>query len=166
MIYRCGSLVVTIAYLRLFSLIPFFILLLELGLVSWIRFRRFIYRKIFIAQIMISNIGVLNSYAFLMDKEEEDEEDISKFIVRSSVIAFIHHTILIVIIMVIGYLNPDFFVPELILKPSDQKFYIALSSIIVIGAMSLAINIYWFKSYGTTNSEPTPTQAFDNEIVL
>ena len=43
----------------------------------------------------MSNIGVLNSYAFLMEKESEDEEDINKFISRSSVIAFIHHSIVI-----------------------------------------------------------------------
>ena len=114
----------------------------------------------------MSNIGVLNSYAFLMEKESEDEEDINKFISRSSVIAFMHHSIVIVIIMVIGYLRPDFFTSTLILKPSDQQFYYVLSSVIAIGAVSLAINLCCFHSHGAAHLPLTQTQSIDNEIEL
>ena len=114
----------------------------------------------------MSNIGVLNSYAFLMEKELEDEEEINKFIARSSVIAFIHHSIMIVIIMVIGHLHPDFFTSTLVLKPLDRQFYLVLSSIIVIGAMSLAINLCCFHLYGVAHSTLMRTQSINNEIEL
>ena len=114
----------------------------------------------------MSNIGVLNSYAFLMEKESEDEEDINKFISRSSVIAFIHHSIVIVIIMVIGYIHPDFFTSTLILKPLDPLFYYVLSSVIAIGAMSLAINLCCFHLHGEAQSPSTRPQSINNEIEL
>ena len=166
MIFRCGSLVVTMAYLRSYSFIPIAILLFELGWVSWIRFRKFVYKKIFIAQIIMSNIGVLNSYAFLMEKESEDEKDINKFIARSSVLAFVHHSIVIVIIMVMGYLHSDLFTSTLILKPSDPQFYYVLSSVIAIGAMSLAINLCCFHLHGAAHLPSTRAQSINNEIEL
>ena len=110
-IFRTGSLVVTIAYLRIYSIIPILILVIELGRVSWKRFRKLNDRDSTF-QVTISNLGVLNSYAFVMGarpfrNEDEDEEDVNNFIVRSSVVTFVHHSIVIGVIMTIGYFYPS-----------------------------------------------------------
>jgi len=44
----------------------------------------------------------------------------------------------IAIIMVVGYVQPGFFISALILKPEDEAFYMVLGCLIVMGAFSLA----------------------------
>merc|ERR1712038_136382 len=95
-IFRIGSLVVTMAYLRIYSIIPIFILLIELGCVSWMRFKKIEnenWAMQFTAQVIISNVGVLNSYAFSQNHvDEKDDESIKRFVIQSTLITFIHHT--------------------------------------------------------------------------
>lgn len=99
-IFRTGSLVIAMAYLRIYSIIPMFLLMIELGWISWIRFKKFNRRELamqYTAQIMISNVSVLNSYAFGMDIDDhEDAYTVTNFIVQSSVITFVHHSIVLV----------------------------------------------------------------------
>ena len=143
--FRTGSLAVTIAYLRVLSPIPIFILLLELGWLSWNRFRKLNKMSkvlMFVPQLLMSNMGVLNIYPFGMDQEyDEKDEDVKKFIILSTLVTFIHHTIVIVIIMIIGYVQPDYFISALIFTPRKEWFYILTGSLIGIGALNLAISV-------------------------
>ena len=141
-IFRIGSLVATMAYLRMYSIIPISFLLIELALLAWIRYPSYDelkYRIANVIQLTISNIGVFNSYAFLTS--HEDDDDMDKFVVRSNFLTFLHHTTVIGIIIAIGHYQPNFFIKNLIIKPEDAEFHMGLEILIAIGAVSLVINL-------------------------
>ena len=149
-VFRVGSMVVTMAYLRWFSIIPITLLLVEMICVSWIRYDKLGDKEEvmrYVTQLTMSNVGVFNAYSFGQEPEDkEEEEDINNFIVRSNITTFFHHTIVISIIMVVGCFHPSFVLPVLILKPEDGTFYMVLAGIIGMGALSLTINlcrVYW-----------------------
>ena len=147
-VFRVGSMVVTMAYLRFYSIIPISLLLIEMAFVGWVRFRKMWKtsdRREYVATLTMSNVGVFNAYSPFQGQEwdwdDENEEDINNFIVRSNITTFIHHTIVISIIMGVGFFQPSFFLPALILKPEDGTFYMVLGGIIGMGALSLTINL-------------------------
>ena len=150
-IFRTGSLVVAMAYLRLFSIIPICILLLELGWMSWIRFRKLSDKKKiikYVLQLAISNVGVMNSYAFDQGSDEgnsveEDGDDIKKFIVRSALVTCFHHITTLVIIMVIGYVQPEFFVATLIITPTKGGFYTLMGTLIGMGGLCIIVTLFY-----------------------
>ena len=89
----------------------------------------------------MSNVGVLNSYAFDQGSDEENsvEEDvgnIKKFIVRSTLVTCFHHIITLVSIMLLGYFQPEFFVSTLIFTPTKGKFYTLIGGLIGMGGLS------------------------------
>ena len=170
-VFRAGSLVVTIAYLRIYSIIPIFILLIELGWVSWKRFEKLSYRgwaMQYTAQLMISNVGVLNSYAFSqVSTDKEDEESIKRFVVQSTLITFIHHTSILVIMMVIGYTQPpESFITTLIVEPGSEDFYLMIGCVIAIGVLSLAINLCYFKWDEISKCCKTKTESVDKDAPI
>ena len=154
-IFRIGSLAVAMSYLRLYSIIPISILLLELGWISWNRIRKLSNKEraiILVPQLMASNLGVLNSYAFDQGcgsgygKEDEKEEDIKKFVIRSTWITFFHHSIVLAIIMVIGYFQPEFFVSSLRFTPTKGWFFSLVGFLLGMGVLSLTITmcyVFW-----------------------
>jgi len=99
--------------------------------------------------LMMSNLGVLNSYKFdpyEENYEEQDDDDIKKFIIGSSIFTTLHHCIVLAIIIVIGLIQPDFFVSTLIITPSNKSFYIMIDSLVGIGIFSLIVTlcyVYW-----------------------
>ena len=147
-IFRTGSLVVTMAYLRYYSIIPIFVLFIELGVVSCSRFSD--HMDHYAGPLMISNVGVLNTYAFTQEGEgrlcgDSEDEYIKRFVVQSSLITFIHHTSILVIILVIGYFQPqEFFISTLTITPGSLSFYLMMGGLIGIGALSLVINLFYF----------------------
>ena len=172
-VFRTGSLVVAMAYLRIYSIIPIFILLLELGWVSWMRFKKLNDREAamtYTAQIMINNVGVLNSYAFVQggdDFDDEDEESNKRFVVQSTLITFIHHTSILVIIMFIGYIQlPDFFISTLIFEPGSEELYLLIGCVIAIGVLSLTINLCYFKWDEISKCSLTKTKSVDQDAPI
>ena len=148
------------AYLRFYSIIPISILLIELGWVSWKRFKKSKNTSSnaslrnrnkalkYTAQIAISNVCVLNSYAFGQMNENvvEDEKSIDRFLVQSTLTAFTHHSFILVIIMVIAFIQPpDFFISTLIVEPGSEDFYLMIGGLMGIGLLSLTINLCYFK---------------------
>ena len=158
------------AYLRLYSVIPIFILLIELGWVSWMRFRKSNLKnpKKFTAQIMISNIVVLNSYAFgQIDDRFEDEKSIKRFVLLSTLITFAHHASILAIIMVIGYIQPpEFFISTLKIEAGSEDFNLMLGGLIGVGILSLAINLCYFNWDKVSKCCSTKTESIDEEVPI
>ena len=156
------------AYLRNYSIIPIFILLIELGWISWMRFRPLIeinhrdWAMQYTAQIMLSNVGVLNTYAFGQNNTRsrdycEDEEHVKRFGVQSTLITFTHHTSILVMI---GYIQPpEFFISTLAIKAGSEDFYLMIGSLIGIGVLSLVINLFYFKWNETCKCCPTKPES-------
>ena len=158
LIFRVTSLTLTIAYLRIWATIPIGVLLLELFIISYIRYikveeksRRFA----FVYFAALSNVGVLNVNSFGElngDKEDhKDDKDGRRFIRRSSIITFIHHSIVLSVILVLSQINPEFFTEGkrkcIILKPSlengdpNPNFFWTISVTILIGFQGMMLSL-------------------------
>ena len=169
-IFRTGSLVVTMVYLRSYAIISISLLLIEIGYVSWTRFRKSQYRISalqYTSQITISNIGVPNSYAFAqcdISRDDEEDETVITFLIQSMLLTFFHHSIVLVLIMVIGYVQPPgFFSSDLVIKPGGKQFFIMVGSIIGVGMLGLGISLcrlYRSKIFDCFSSK---TESLDQE---
>lgn len=146
-IFRIGSLVVTMAYLSWLSIAPITLLVLELAFIAWLRCRMLKDRKealVNTAHLILGNIGVLNSFAFcgIENHEREEDDNVKKFVVRSSVITFLHHTTVIITIILIGCYEPNAFEQSLIVKPENERFFWLLGVLILIGIYNLTVILY------------------------
>ena len=153
-IFRVGSLVVTMAYLRWFSVIPLALLFLELVLVAWLRCRVLKDKKealVNVAHLTLGNIGVLNAFAFenLENRRRENDKHVKNFVVRSSVITFLHHTTVIIVIIFIGCYKPNLFHQNLIIRPYNdnenkynERFFWLLGGLLSMGIYSLTVILY------------------------
>ena len=150
-IFRTGSLVITMVYLRYYAIIPILILLFELGWISWIRYRKWSEMSDalkYAFQLMMYNLGVLCFYVIGQWNLSEEEEDIKNFTIRSTLVTFFHHITVMVIIMIIGFVQPDFFIPAVVFTPAKGWFYPLIGSVIGMGVFSLIVTlcyVYWKK---------------------
>ena len=150
-IFKVASLVLTMACLRVYAIIPIALMVSELILISWIRVKnnKEWHKKILVGCCLVfSNIGVVNSYTLFnneVEKKERDEEIIN-FVRRSSIITFIHHLTALILIMVIGWNYPDTFEhwtsPNFLLSPCETYFYFVFTVVILIGVYSLTVVLY------------------------
>ena len=154
-IFKVASIVLCMACLRIYSIIPIALMIAELILISWIRVKNKKdwngFQKFAVGfYLVISNIGVVNSYTFfnVLDEKEDKERDdeIINFVRRSSIISFIHHVTTLILIMVIGLNYPDTFEhwtsPKFLLSPCEPHFYYAFTIVILIGVYSLTVVLY------------------------
>ena len=153
-IFRIGSLCLTMAYLRYYSLIPIAVLFFTQTIITWTRCKKIEYddtgeaiKQIF--QLVVCNVGVVNAYS--LDQTiltvKEDDDNVVKFIRHSSIVVFLHHSIMLVIIMIIGHFFPhtsehwssecDF--P---LKPGTQAFFWIFGAVLFMGFYSLTAIMY------------------------
>ena len=102
-IFRIGSLCLTMAYLRYFSLIPIAILVVVQSLITWKRCKKLkntrndtqesLYQTV---QLVVANIGVIKAYGMHVEdpynKLSEDEKDVAQFIKHSTIASFLYHT--------------------------------------------------------------------------
>ena len=96
---------------------------------------------------MVNSFGELNG-----DKEDhKDDKDGRRFIRRSSIITFIHHSIVLSVILVLSQTNPEFFTEGkrkcIILKPSlengdpNPNFFWTISVTILIGFQGMMLSL-------------------------
>ena len=153
-IFRISSLVLTMAYLRSFSIIPMILLICELIGVTWVRLKN--NKQLSFTDInnglylVFSNIGVVNTYTiFQIDRkfgEKENDTDIKNFVRKSSIITFSHHLTVLVFILIIGGNYPGAFEHwssrKFWLTPGTERFYWVFSVVILVGIQSLTAILY------------------------
>ena len=158
LIFRVMSLSLTIAYLRIWAMIPIGAIVLELFIISYMRYveveeksRRFA----FVYFAALSNVGVLNVNSFGElngDKEDhKDDKDGRRFIRRSSIITFLHHSIVLSVILVLSQTHSKFFTEGkracIILQPSlengdpNPNFFWTISVTILIGFQGMMLSL-------------------------
>ena len=152
-LFKVFSLVLTMAYLRLYSIVAIILLVLELVIVTWFRFKNLnsmndfgLKDKVFDGfYLVIGNIGVVNAYSLYVD-ENEKEEDIQKFVRQSTITSFLHHASILIFIMVLGWNCPDAFEhwnsSTFLLPPGDERFYWVFSFVLLIGVYSMTTVLY------------------------
>ena len=153
-VFRISSLVLTMAYLRSFSIIPIILLICEPIGVTWVRLKN--NKKLSFTEInnglylVFSNIGVVNTYTiFQIDRkfeEKENDTDIKNFVRKSSIITFSHHLTVLVFILIIGGNYPEalehWSSRKFWLTPGTERFYWVFSSVILVGILSLTAILY------------------------
>ena len=161
-VFRVSSLVLCMAYLRVYSIGPMVLLILENIIFSWIRFKNNTDYDLAMKigsgfYLLFTNLGVVNAYSMMSaalfddnddrDKiEKEDDNDVINFVRHSSIVTFIHHTLILSSIMVSGWHYPDAFEhwnsPEFLFSPRNRDFYWLFSVVILVGVYSLTVILY------------------------
>ena len=127
--FRNVSFAISMTYLRSYAVIPITILLLELGYISWMRFRKIIMNDKERALMLIFHCMMINLVAFgwsaFEDENDEEEEtkDTQRFACRSTYITAHLHCTVIVFIMIMGSVRPDFFIQTMLCTPASECFY-------------------------------------------
>ena len=158
-IFRVGSLSITMSYLRYYSIIPIAVLYVLQAMVAWTRFKTLNDRDFatrMTNRLVIGNIGVFNAFTFNTqstvgatgtDIPLEDEQDVVDFIKNSTLAGFIHHSAVLIIIMIVGSFFPsamDHWSSQcnFPLKPGMQSFYWLFGTLIFMGFYSLTSIMY------------------------
>ena len=98
---------------------------------------------------------------------DEDEESTKKFVVQSTLITYIHHTSILVIFIIIGYIQPpEFFISTLTIKAGSEVFYRMMGGLIGIGVLSLVINLCYFNWDEISKRCLTKTESIDQEVPI
>jgi len=161
-IFRVLSFSLTIAFLRGWSAIPIMILLIELTIITIDKYKSLkpkIHRyrspsaTYFQAVYMnsISNLAVLNVYntaelRLLSKQHQIDEMSVLKSIRLTSIVTFVHHTLVLTAIMVIAQFYPEYFQQtqfgKLILNPGGSYFFIVIGITIGLGFYGMVLALY------------------------
>jgi hypothetical protein len=146
-IFRVTAFSLTIAYLRLYSIIPILLLFLELAVISYRRYQN-VHEKsrrfAFVYLTCLSNAGVLNANNIgelnsdIGDRKSEDAG--RRFIRISSIVTFVHHTGVLTLIMIMSKTLPEYFkegrVKDVILRPDSPHFFWVFAVTILVGFQS------------------------------
>ena len=106
-VFRIMSLAFTIGFLRMWSILPISLLLIEIFIIGWIRNKKITDRIEAFGQtihLTLGNCGVMMVYPFFAGDEETaevSEKDVQKYVRRSSIVSFVHHTITLSIILIL-----------------------------------------------------------------
>ena len=181
-IFKVASLALCMAYLRVYSIIPMIVLIFEQGLITWIRVKKQEnwpneVKALFGFYLIFNNIGVVNAYTlfngmcywikeFRLRRIKEKEEEIINFVCQLSIVTFIHHSTVLVSIMLIGWNYPDTFEhwtsPKFLLSPCEPYFYFVFTVVLLIGVYSLTVILYRARNISTVRRKETVTPI--NEI--
>ena len=161
--FRALSFSITMAFLRVWSIIPISLLFLELSVAyytssnrpGWGDFSQSL--PIIITNLGVTNVGMLAA-RWLILKERKQEyfiagayyEGNNKFVKLSSILSFIHHLIVITTILGLVAYNPCYFehwiCPKFILNNYDGFFYDHMYSvaggIIGLGSFGLVSTLF------------------------
>ena len=150
-IFRVSAVSLTIAFLRGWSAIPISILFLELAILAYMRNKNQEDRSEARAAtfyLCLSNAGVMNAYT--LGTDDEDEVGGEKFIRNSTIVTFIHHSIVLVTIMIVASYNPQYLDhwtwPEFQLKPTVCHFFTVFGCTLFMGCYSLTVTLYRAKN--------------------
>ena len=155
-LFRAMALMLTISYLRAFSIIPIFILFAEVVAVSTqriIKTEQTMVGKIRdIASVSITNMGSMSVYGVSAcydeegEKLNEDDDAVTRFIKTSSIMTTGHHFIVLTTITIMGTINPTYFEhwesSNFQLRPATDNFYWTFCVTIALGIYSLILLLY------------------------
>ena len=150
-IFRVGSLCLTMAYLRFYAWIPISFLICVLTRISWTRARKLRNKGDVFNQTAIlvaSNLGTVSIYLGVsVDDERDNDEDAVRFIRYSSIAAFIQHCVILTMIVLMGYSNPNLMNHwsskcDFPLKPTIPSFYWMFGTVLLMGCYSLTAVLY------------------------
>ena len=156
--FRVMSLVLTFSFIRWYALIPALLHILEMMLLvvytitdDW----NVVYN------IALTNIGMMNIgfVKFLTDKSKLPEDlnnRMKKFVRLSSVVTFCHHTVILVVLLILGYYQVGSgnesglcWQQVIIWNPTDGEnpvnnfsFYLTFNNVIAIGLVNLCLAWY------------------------
>ena len=97
-----------------------------------------------------SNLSVLNVYniADLDDEDEEgapSEKSVRTFIRASAIISFVHHSLVLISIIVLTNFYPEYLnqpqFKDVIIKPQGIYFYLVFGVTILAGAISMVLGL-------------------------
>ena len=156
--FRVLSFSMTMAFLRMWSIIPMCLLFLELSVAYYVSFK---YDKddlsrtvpIIITNLGVTNVGMLGAKHLINEEQKQNSgdvkifyEDNDKFMKLSSTLSFIHHFIVVTAILGLVLHNPCYFehwaCPKFILSNYDGFFhdymYLMVGGILGLGLFGLA----------------------------
>lgn len=145
--FRVLSFSLTIAFLRGWSCIPIFVLYMELMLLTYYRCRDEEKRQMLwpLWEVPFSNLSVINAHNLASTRTKKDIENAVKFVDFSSILTFIHHSLVLTSIMALTYLKPDYLEKDhfnhLILKPEVSYFYMTFGITIGLGFVSMILSL-------------------------
>ena len=180
-VFRVMSLSLTIAFLRSYSIIPISILLIELSILSYNRYKNLPLlvkggRFIPIYLSTLNNMGVLNSINMneYFNANEDGKmtpeciEACKKFIKRSSILTLVHHSVVLLVIMSISEKRPNFFKHGeqyrlLELEPASMEFYSIFGLTLMVGIFSTTLSLNQASRIINVNS-PDPTYGLQEDF--
>ena len=156
-IFRVSSVTLTMAFLRMWSVLPMTVLFIGSTIIGFRRNKSQsddnftgILNAIYLA---VSNIGVMNAYALRVDlkerapdAEDDDEDSVRTFVRQSSIVTFLHHTIALSVIIILSMYAPAYLPhlasPDFQLKPSNPHFFTFFGFVFLMGCYSLTVILY------------------------
>ena len=143
--FRILSFTLTIAFLRGWACIPIFVLYVEMMVLTYNRYKSAKNDVLLMSLWLLPfcNLGALNAHNLGGTGRDFNEAQI--FVRHSSILAFIHHTLVIVFIMTLTYLKPDYLsqiqFKSLILTPESPYFYISFGVTFTVGFLSMLLTL-------------------------
>jgi hypothetical protein len=122
--FRTSAFAITIAFLRIWCLLPMSLLLVEMIIVSYICFRKLgspgfaysVYLSLILTNLGVTNVGMIGANEFIKTEEKENDtytvnyiNQTDRFIKLSSSTTFLHHTIVLSVILGMVIHNPLYF---------------------------------------------------------
>jgi len=157
-VFRVLAFSLTIAFLRGYAAIPITLLFIELAALSYNRYKKQANKDnwelcMSVYLSAISNISVINANNLKelsnIDDEVATDEFVNsnrKFIRLSSIFTFLHHTMVLLVVLVIAWVNPEYFIESeqfefLVLKPDGHHFYTVFGITIMLGFYSMVLSL-------------------------
>ena len=173
-IFRVGSLAITMAYFRYLSLIPIAILLVTQTMIAWTRYKKLRgaidNTKQLTLLLVASNVGGVDALP-LGSKHAEEDQNVVHFIKNSTLASFIHHSALLIFIMTVAYIFPDAMSHwssscTFPLKPGTHAFWGTFGVVFFMGIFSLTTILYRARSMVKIGSKPLPAPIFYRDLEL
>lgn len=156
--FRVMSLCLTMAYLRYFAIIPLTLLTIGIAALAWMRCQKMSgswdWKMLQITGLVVSNYGSMTASTPYPSKE--DVKEVEKFVVRSSILTFVHHSVVLSTIMVIGRYDPCYMEhwssPEFQLPPKFERCFWVFAFTLVMGCFSIISILYRARSIASLNT--------------
>ena len=158
-LFRVAAFSLTITFLRHYAILTCLILLAELSIPCYLRIKLIKDRTSIINDslyIWLTNVGVTNAHGLGTEFKEENKV-VAHFIRNSSIITFLHHFTVLIMIMVTAIYNPGLFDhwknDDFRLKPNHCHFYWAFAMTILMGCYSLNLTMHRAKHMASMDVE-------------
>lgn len=145
-LFRVGVLVLIMAYLCVYAIVPLLTLLIGMLIFWWMSFRKEAggSGQSFGIFLIVSDLGVVTLYT--NPSLNKTQENVKKFVMRSSTFVFFHHCIILTLILAIGWHYPTSFGHweslDFPVKPSTEIFNRVFILVLVMGCLSQTTIFY------------------------